>query len=74
MTVDNSDKTKTTYYAVVLFEGADDPAWYVDGFAGVVQQMIDDWYKAELEKKLITYNPDAIADIKLIRYSAGTAS
>lgn len=74
MTVENSDKTKTTYYAVVLFEGADDPAWYVDGFAGVVQQMIDDWYKAELEKKLITYNPDAIADINLIRYASGTAS
>ena len=74
MTIENSDKTKTTYYAVVLFEGADDPAWYVDGFAGATQQMIDDWYKDELDKKLIKTNPDAIADINLIRYSAGGVS
>ncbi len=61
--VTNSDKTKTTYYAVVLFEGHDVEAWYSDAFNGTVQKQIDEWYKAELDKKLITYNWNAIDDI-----------
>jgi len=63
ITVTNSDKTKTTYYAVVLFEGHDAEAWYADAFAGVTREKIDEWYKAELDKKLIKYNWDAIDDI-----------
>ena len=63
ITIENSDKTKTTYYAVVLFEDHDVEAWYADAFTGATNQMIDDWYKAELDKKLITFNWDAIDDI-----------
>lgn len=63
ITVDNSDKTKTTYYAVLLFENHDVEAWYADAFTAVTQQMIDEWYESELDKKLITYNWDVIDDI-----------
>ncbi len=65
ITVENNDKdkTKTTYYAVVLFEDHDVEAWYADAFTGATQKKIDDWYKAELDKKLINYNWDAIDDI-----------
>ena len=63
ITITNSDKTTTTYYAVVLFENHDVEAWYADAFAATTSKMIDDWYKAELDKKLITFNWDAIDDI-----------
>lgn len=69
ITIENSDNTKTTYYAALYFESQDDPAWHVDAFAGATQKEIDDWYKAELGKKLIKYNWDAIGDIPLIRYA-----
>lgn len=71
ISITGSDKKITTYYAAVYFEGHDEPAWYVDAFAGATQKEIDDWYKAELAKKLITYNMDAIEDITLIRFSTG---
>lgn len=59
-----SMKKEETYYAVIYFEGHDEPAWYVDAFAGATQEIIDDWYAAELEKKLIQYDLDVIDDIK----------
>ncbi len=74
ITIENSDKTKTTYYAALFFEDHDEPAWYVDGFAGATQEKIDEWYKAELAKKLIKYNWAAIDDINLIRYASTSAS
>ena len=61
--VTGSDKTTTTYYAVVLFEKHDVEAWYADAFAGATQKKIEDWYKAELDKKLITFNWEAIDEI-----------
>ena len=69
ISITGSDKKITTYYAAVFFEDHDEPAWYVDAFAGATQKEIDDWYKAELAKKLITYNMDAIEDITLIRFA-----
>ena len=71
ISITGSDKKVTTYYAALYFEGHDEDAWYVDAFAGATQKEIDDWYKAELAKKLISYNMDAIADIALVRYSTG---
>ena len=69
ITITGSDKKVTTYYAAAFFESHDEPAWYVDAFAGATQKEIDDWYKAELAKKLITYNMDAIEDITLVRFN-----
>ena len=63
ITVENSDKTKTTYYAVALYESEDVEAWYADAFAGATQDLIDEWYEKELDKKLITFNWDVIDDI-----------
>jgi hypothetical protein len=63
ITITNSDKTTSTYYAVVLFENHDVEAWYADAFTGATNKKIDDWYKAELDKKLVTFNWDAIDDI-----------
>ena len=71
VSVKGSDNKTTTYYAALFFEGHDEPAWYVDAFAGATQEEIDNWYKAELAKKLISYNMDAIEDINLVRYSSG---
>ncbi len=56
----DADKTKTKYYAVLLYEDQDDPAWYVDAFNATVQKDIDDWYEVEIKKPTVTYNFDAI--------------
>lgn len=63
-------KTETKYYAVLFFENQNSSAWYIDALLGAVQQNIDDWYEAELAKKLITYNFKAINKIDLISFTA----
>ncbi len=60
---DSKGKVTATYYAALVFEEHDDAAWYVDAFNGTVNKAMDDWYKAEIDKKLITYNWDVISGI-----------
>ncbi len=57
---------KTTYYAVVYFQNYEQEAWYVNGYNGVVAKQFDDWYQAELAKKLITHNDKALSGIPTI--------
>ena len=57
---------KTTYYAVVYFQNYEEEAWYVGGYDGVLAEQFDDWYQAELAKKLIKHNDKALADLPTI--------
>ena len=61
--VTNSDKSVTTYYAIVLFEKHDVEAWYADAFAGATQKRIDDWYENAIKEFPITIDMDALEDI-----------
>ena len=62
--VSNSSGSTTTQYAVVYFEKHDDRgAWYSDAFTAAAQEKMDEWYKAEIAKGLITYNWEAIDEI-----------
>ncbi len=60
---DSKGKVTDTYYAALVFEEHDDMAWYVDAFDGTVNEAMEDWYDAEIAKKLITYNWDVISGI-----------
>ncbi len=63
ISVKESDGNTKTYYAVVLFEKHDVEAWYADAFTGATQKKIEDWYKAEQDKKTVSFNWDVIDDI-----------
>jgi hypothetical protein len=65
---------KTTYYCALYFDGQDDPTWHVNAFNSVLSEDIDAWYQGELDKKLITVNTAAIADIDLIKFYNTSAS
>ena len=61
--VTNSDKSVTTYYAVLLLEGDGEMAWYADAFAGATQKRINEWYENAIKQYPITINQDALDDI-----------
>ncbi len=60
---DSNGAVTDTYYAALVFEEHDDAAWYVDAFNGTVNEAMEDWYDAEIAKKLITYNWNVISGI-----------
>ena len=62
----NDGKTETKYYAVVLFEGQDKEAWYVDAFNGALQDSIDTWYEDAKKNYPVIPNNDVIDGLSTI--------
>ena len=58
-----SKETKTTYYAVMVYEGKGDLAWFYNALVGATSVEIEDWYEENgLE---LTYNDKAYKYINI---------
>ena len=58
-----TEETKTTYYAVMVYEGEGDQAWFYNALMGATSDALTEWYEANgLE---LTYNEKAYKYINI---------
>ena len=67
-----SGDSKVTYYFVVYFEKHGTHSWYYDVFADLTQELINEWYDAELKANPVDVNENAFGDITVVKYSSGS--